>query len=45
MLFRRFGERIYRILRKHSFFEEFFFKDLAVNEKMELKRIFTSFKK
>ncbi|XP_058118625.1 uncharacterized protein LOC131284070 [Anopheles ziemanni] len=36
---KKFGERLYRMLRKHKFFEEYFYKDMDTNLRTNLKRI------
>ncbi|XP_055615883.1 uncharacterized protein LOC129761990 [Toxorhynchites rutilus septentrionalis] len=36
---RKYGERLYRMLRKHKFFNEYFYKDMDSNCKANLKRI------
>ncbi|XP_055596539.1 uncharacterized protein LOC129746708 [Uranotaenia lowii] len=36
---RKFGERLYRMLRKHKFFNEYFYKDMDNNCRSNLKRI------
>ncbi|XP_052888654.1 uncharacterized protein LOC128297125 [Anopheles moucheti] len=35
---RKFGERLYRMLRKHKFFDEYFYKDMDNNLRTNLKR-------
>ncbi|XP_053698651.1 uncharacterized protein LOC128745599 [Sabethes cyaneus] len=39
---RKFGERLYKMLRKHKFFNEYFYKDMDSNCKSNLKRVFKS---
>ncbi|XP_035891443.1 uncharacterized protein LOC118502849 isoform X1 [Anopheles stephensi] len=36
---RKFGERLYRMLRKHKFFDEYFYKDMDNNLRTNLKRV------
>ncbi|KXJ80562.1 hypothetical protein RP20_CCG024336 [Aedes albopictus] len=36
---RKFGERMYKMLRKHKFFNEYFYKDMDSNCKNNLKRM------
>ncbi|XP_062540221.1 uncharacterized protein LOC134208176 [Armigeres subalbatus] len=36
---RKFGERLYKMLRKHKFFSEYFYKDMDSNCKNNLKRM------
>ncbi|XP_058811967.1 uncharacterized protein LOC131676716 [Topomyia yanbarensis] len=36
---RKFGERLYKMLRKHKFFNEYFYKDMDSNCKNNLKRV------
>uniref|UniRef100_A0A182QLJ2 Uncharacterized protein n=1 Tax=Anopheles farauti TaxID=69004 RepID=A0A182QLJ2_9DIPT len=36
---RKFGERLYRMLRKHKFFDEYFYKDMDSNLRTNLKRV------
>uniref|UniRef100_A0A182JMV2 CLASP N-terminal domain-containing protein n=1 Tax=Anopheles atroparvus TaxID=41427 RepID=A0A182JMV2_ANOAO len=35
----KFGERLYRMLRKHKFFDEYFYKDMDNNLRTNLKRV------
>lgn len=37
---RQYGERLYKILSKHKFFNDYFFKDMEMNTKLEFKRLF-----
>ncbi|XP_055523115.1 uncharacterized protein LOC129717279 [Wyeomyia smithii] len=39
---RKFGERLYKMLRKHKFFNEYFYKDMDSNCKSNLKRVLKS---
>lgn len=40
---RKFGKRLCRMLRKHKFFDEYFFKDMDVGNKLYLKKIVYGF--
>lgn len=37
---RRFGERLYQILKSHTFFNDYFYKDMDIGMKLQFKKIF-----
>lgn len=39
---RRFGERMYQILREHKFFTDYFYKDMEIVTRLQFKKIFVA---